>query len=123
MTTPVQTLPLQTLVLPKLETAKEATQAAPAKKVHVCTGHSEFFHRYMTERKAERKANREVTKLNADSNIKKADFSLILKSDHEGARSGYFNGLNRIYKVAVMINFNHVDDSKECPLNPANEAA
>ena len=123
MTTPVSRSEVQTTVLPQLESAKVTAQATTAKKVHVCSGHSEFFHRYMGERKAERKANRKVAEMNKDSNIKNADFTLIRKSDHEGARSGYFNGLNRIYKLAVMINFSHVDDSKECPFNPANEAA
>lgn len=102
----------------------EKKEAAPvvAKKIHVCPGHTEFFHRYMKEKSAEKKATKEVTEVKKDSEIKDASFTVISKKDHNGAKSGYFNGLNKIFTYAVLINFSHVDDSAECPYNPANKA-
>ncbi len=103
--------------------ATEKKETAPvAAKVHVCPGHTEFFHRYMKEKKAVKKANKEVTEVKEDSNIKDAGFTVISKKDPNGAKSGYFNALNKIFNYAVLINFSHVDDSAECPYNPANKA-
>ena len=104
-----------------VETASAETIVA-AKKIHVCPGHTEFFHRYMKEKKADKKATKEVEEVKKDSNIKDASFTVISKKDNDGAKSGYFNGLNKIFSYAVLINFSHVDDSAECPYNPANKA-
>ncbi|MCH9631696.1 MAG: hypothetical protein S4CHLAM6_00130 [Chlamydiae bacterium] len=104
------------------EVTKEAAAPIAAKKIHVCQGHTEFFHRYMKEKKAEKKAAKEVIEVQKDDFIKDASYVVISKKDHNGAKSGYFNGLNKIYNYAVLIKFSHIDDSTECPYHPANKA-
>ena len=116
----------QRLDLPKEEVQTSAAPVAVEKKeveqVHVCPGHTKLFHRYLTEKRAEKRTAKAVKKLIKEDCIKEASFKVIKKSDPNGAMSGFFNGLNRIYKCATQIVFKHTDGSDACPYHPNHKA-
>ncbi len=107
---------------PLTEVQTEIQNAAPQVATHKCPGHTEFFHRYMKEKKAERKAAAEVQEVEKRRDVTDVTSSIISKKDHNGSKSGLFYGLNRAYNYAVLIHFKHKDDSAECPYHPAYKA-
>lgn len=103
-----------------------AVQAPVAKKIEKakvfqCPGHTELFHRYMSLAKAEKKADKEVEDLKKDKDIKSASYKIVEKKSEP--KCGFFNGLNKIYKCAVVITTHHADGSKKCPLHPNHKKA
>ncbi|MCH9631693.1 MAG: hypothetical protein S4CHLAM6_00100 [Chlamydiae bacterium] len=88
-----------------------------------CPGHSEFFHRYVSRERGKQKASEHVKEVfDADKNIKQAHYEIISKLDPKGKESGYFKGLNRIYRYVIMILYQHNDNSLACPLHPFHES-
>lgn len=107
---------------PLTEIQNEEQKASLQAATYKCPGHTEFFHRYMKEKKAEKKAAAEVVEVKKRQDAENVSFSIISKEDHNGSKSGFFNGLNRVYNYAVLIHFNHKDNSSECPYHPAHKA-
>lgn len=108
--------------LTEVQTAIQNAATLPEVATYKCPGHTEFFHRYMKEKKAEKKAAAEVTEVEKRRDVTDVTSSIISKKDHNGSKSGLFYGLNRVYNYAVLIHFRHKDDSAECPYHPAYKA-
>ncbi len=88
--------------------------------VQKCPGHSEFFHRYIGEKKANKKGEKKVKETLKDKNIQSASLKIMSKSSPEGKESGLFKGLNKVYKFAVFINYTHNDNCEACSHHPEN---
>lgn len=82
-----------------------------------CPGHDKFFHHYSIYDKAKKKAQEEVDALVAKNNngVESATYRVIEKDSIEGKESGFFNGLNRIYKYFVTHTYFHENGSFNCP--------
>ncbi len=88
-----------------------------------CPGHLEFFHRYVSRERGKQKASEYIREVfDRNKNIKHTHYEIISKSDPGGKESGYFNGLNRIYRHAIKIFYQHKDNSLACPLHPFHES-
>ena len=84
-----------------------------------CTGHTKFFHHFSSRKRAKRRAAEHIQKVfQPDKSIKHVHYNIINKKDPGGKETGYFNGLNFIYRYAITFFYQHHDNSLACPLHP-----
>ncbi len=83
--------------------------------MHICPGHTLFLHRYMSEAKAAKKGDLFAKRKEKEYGIEEACYQIISKNSRMGKESGYFRGLNRIYRFATQLLYTHVDNYSGCP--------